>query len=350
MTREQPERESRRPLRIPVPELRDRLMAAFINCGLSPDAAAHSAEALVEAECAGKPSHGLIRFDFVNSHTRLKQPGPVVICASGPCQLAVDGNRHMGYHPGRLALERGCDIASQTGLCLVAIRNIGHSGMLAFYARRIALKGYWGMVFGHCTPLMAPHGGSRPVLGTNPLALGLPRAEGSPLVIDLSPAATTFGAVSVAAQSGTSLPEGVALDGAGRPSADPAAVMDGGALLPAGGHKGSALALMVQLLCGALGGAAALPEKSMDYGLCFLIIRPDLFRPGDETAAGVETILTAVRACPPLDGFESVRVPGERSSKAIDEALRHGLDVDAGLWERISGLAGRSDCKNHNEV
>jgi LDH2 family malate/lactate/ureidoglycolate dehydrogenase len=136
MTRKQPERESRRTIRISVPELQDQLTAAFLKCGLSAEAATHSAEALVEAECAGKPSHGLIRIDFVNSHTLLKQPGPVTIGASGPCHLAVDGNRHMGYHPGVLALERGCDIASKTGLCLVAIHNIGHSGMLAFYAHR----------------------------------------------------------------------------------------------------------------------------------------------------------------------------------------------------------------------
>jgi LDH2 family malate/lactate/ureidoglycolate dehydrogenase len=322
--------------------LQDQLTAAFLKCGLSAEAATHSAEALVEAECAGKPSHGLIRIDFVNSHTRLKQPGTVAISASGPCHLAVDGNRHMGYHPGVLALERGCDLASQTGLCLVAIHNIGHSGMLAFYARRIARKGYWGMVFGHCTALMAPHGGSSPVLGTNPLALGIPWGEGAPLAIDLSPAATTFGAVSVAAQNGSSLPEGSALDGAGRPSIDPVAVLDGGTLLPAGGHKGSALALMVQLLCGALAGAAPLPEKSTDYGLCFIIIRPDLFRPVGETTAAVDAILAAVRSCPPLDGHEAVRVPGEHSSQAIAEALQHGVEVDSGTWEKILGLAGRS--------
>jgi LDH2 family malate/lactate/ureidoglycolate dehydrogenase len=338
----QPEPNPRPTIRISVNELQDRLIAAFINDGLPVDAATHSAEALVEAECAGKSSHGLIRLDFVSSHTRLKQPGPVVFGGSGPCHLAVDGNRHMGYHPGVLALERGCDIASQTGLCLVAIRNIGHSGMLAFYARRIARKGYWGMVFGHCTALMAPHGGSRSIFGTNPLALGIPGGEGAPLAIDFSPAATTFGAVTVAAQTGCSLPEGLALDGAGRPSVDPAAVMDGGALLPAGGHKGSALALMVQLLCGALGGAGPLPAKSTDYGLCFLIIRPDLFRPAGETATAVDTILAAVSGCPPLVGHAAVRVPGEQSSRAIAAALQHGLDVDRGLWEKLLDLAGRS--------
>jgi LDH2 family malate/lactate/ureidoglycolate dehydrogenase len=118
--------------------------------------------------------------------------------------------------------------------------------------------------------------------------------------------------------------------------------MDGGALLPAGGHKGSALALIVQLLCGALAGAAPLPEKSTDYGLSFIIIRPDLFRPDGETNAAVDTILAAVSGCPPLAGHESVRVPGEHSSRAIAEALQHGVDVDSGTWEKILDLVGRS--------
>lgn len=314
-------------------ELHSRMTAAFTRSGLSPEASRHAADSLTEAECAGKTTHGLVRVEYVCRETEKKKPGAVVVDREGPCFLGIDGARHMAYHPGIIGIERGTEAAGKSGLCLVGIRNCGHSGMLGFFARRIARKGFWGLVMSHCMPLMAPHGGGKAVLGTNPIALGVPRKNGSPLVIDFSPAATTFGAVTVAKASGTEIPPGTALDREGRPTTNPASVMDGGTLLPAAGHKGSALALMIQLLCGPLAGAASLPERAADYGLLFLIISPGIFRDPDLTDAGVESVLAAVAGCPPAEGFDSVRLPGEESARAIREAERNGLIVDKKLWE-----------------
>ncbi len=323
-----------------VPELHSRMRAAFTRAGLPAEAAGAAADSLTEAECAGKKTHGLVRVDYVCDETIKKKPGAVSVYREGPSFLGIDGARHMAYHPGLVAVARGVETARSSGLCLAGVRNCGHSGMLGFFVRRIAREGLWGLAAAHCMPLMAPHGGGRAVLGTNPVALGLPRAGAGPLVVDFSPAATTFGAVSVARASGKTIPRDSALDREGRPTTDPAAVMDGGTLLPAAGHKGSALALMVQLLCGPLMGAAAVPEKAADYGLLLLMIDPGLLHPAARTGEAVEAVLSAVLACPPGDGFQSVRLPGEKAAAALERAERDGIFVDKKLWARAGVLAG----------
>jgi LDH2 family malate/lactate/ureidoglycolate dehydrogenase len=330
-------------IHVTAAELHARMTSAFVRSGLSPEAARAAADSLAEAECAGKKSHGLVRVEYVCDETEMKKPVAVSVYTEGPCFLGIDGGRHMAYHPGVIAVGKGARIAKASGLCLAAVRNCGHSGMLGFFARRIAREGLWGLAAAHCMPLLAPHGGGKAVLGTNPVALGVPRRNGAPLVIDFSPAATTFGAVSVARAAGKDIPPGTALDREGRPATDPAAVMDGGTLLPAAGSKGSALALMVQLLCGPLIGAAAVPEKAKDYGLLLLMIDPGLFRDSAETDAGVETVLAAVLGCPPAQGSGRVRLPGDASSAAIEAARRDGLDVSRKLWDRAGEFAGLAE-------
>jgi len=316
----------------------DVLTRAFELAGLPTGAAAATAASLSEAEASGKLSHGLIRAPHVVAETLREGPGEVSIQWAGTCALAVDGARHLGYWPGLVAIDEGTAIARDTGLCLAGIRNCRHSGALAWYVREIARRGQWGIALGDSVAKMAPHGGARAVLGTNPLAMGIPRRGTWPLVIDLSPAATTFGAVTVARAAGKTLPEGVGLDAGGRPSTDPAAVMEG-AILPSAGHKGAALALMIQLLAGPLLGADPLPAKGGDYGLTLLMVRPGLFADEASVATKVEILLEAVTQCPPRAGFEAVRLPGEASGQALERARAEGLDVDRLQWERALALA-----------
>ena len=330
----------RNTIHVSADELHSRMRAAFTRAGLSPRAATDAADSLTEAECAGKSSHGLIRVEYVCTETARKKPGTVSIEKKEGCSLGINANRHMAYHPGVIGIEEGCAMAAESGVALVGIHNTSHSGMLGFFARRIAGKGYWGLVMAHCTALMAPHGGGRSVFGTNPIALGVPRVKRAPLIIDFSPAATTYGAVAVARSKARHIREGVALDGRGRPTTDPKAVMDGGTLLPAAEHKGSALALLVQLVCGPLIGASALPDSGTDYGLFFAIIRPDIFQDHAITEREVERVLAAVEDCPPMHGNARVRLPGEQSSRAIQDAKKNGLDVDRQLWEKAGVFAG----------
>ena len=325
----------RNTVHVTVEALREGLSAAFRNAGLSPEAAAHTAASLAEAECCGRSSHGIILSDYVIRETRGQTPKPPVIEADRPSVLRMNGMRHMGYHPGALAADRGVEKARETGLCAVTVRNAIHSGMIGFFARRIANAGMWGLVLAHCCPLVAPHGGKRAVFGTNPIALGVPRSGRTPLVLDFSPAAATWGTIRVAKRDGTDIPPGVGLDRDGNPTTDPDSVLDGGTLLPAAGPKGSATLLLAQLFCGALGASDPIPARAGDYGLMFFIFRPDLFQAGEDVAAAVETICAAVTDCPPAAGFEAVRLPGERANRALADALENGVDVDRAVWERI---------------
>lgn len=326
---------------VTVDELYSTIRAALTRSGLSPEAAEHTADSLSEAECCGKRTHGLIRLENICAETARRQPDQVRVDREGDSFLALDGGRHTGYHPGAVGIRLGAEKAEKAGLCFTGIHNTAHSGMLGFYARRIARAGLWGLVMTHCTPLMAPYGGSKPVFGTNAIALGVPLCGEAPLVVDFSSASLTYGAVMMAQKEGTGIPAGTALDSRGRPTTDPAEVMAGGTLLPAAGVKGSALALMLQLFCGPLTGASPIPARGSDYGLCFLQIRPDLFHRGETTDSGVKQILRAILDCAPAAGHESVCLPGTDSHLALERAWARGLGVDRGLWERGLKLAGR---------
>jgi len=321
-----------------------RVLAACRRAGLGATPATHIADSLAEAESAGRASHGLLRVEYICREAAKLQPTEVTTTVEGPAFLGLDGQRHMGYHPGVIGLQRGVAKAGEAGLCLVGIRNSGHSGMLGFYARRIAAAGCWGLAMAHCCPLMAPHGGGASVFGTNPIALGVPRAGASDdLVIDFSPAAYTYGAVRMDQQLGRQCPPGAALTRDGTPSTDPSAILDGGTLLPAAGPKGSALAMLIQLICGPLLGADAVPAMAGSYGLCFLILRADLFQDANATGAAVEHLVAAVSGCPKAPGFDELRLPGERAAAAIASARSQGLDVDAKLWAAAGRLAAATD-------
>ena len=325
---------------VTVGELSSTIQAALTRSGLTPEAAVHTADSLCEAECCGKRTHGLIRVANICSETARRRPDELRVDREGDSFLALDGGRHTGYHPGAVGIGLGAEKAKKSGLCFTGIHNIGHSGMLGFYARRIARSGLWGLVMTHCTPLMAPYGGSKPVFGTNALALGVPLSGEAPLVVDFSSASLTYGAVMMARNQGTGIPAGTALDKSGQPTTDPAAVLEGGTLLPAAGVKGSALALMLQLFCGPLTGASPIPARGSDYGLCLLQIRPDLFQAGEQTDSGVKQILGAILECAPAAGHESVRLPGTESQLALERARARGLEVDRGLWDTVKELAG----------
>jgi LDH2 family malate/lactate/ureidoglycolate dehydrogenase len=207
------------------------------------------------------------------------------------------------------------------------------SGRSAYYVEMIANAGLIGIHTAGSAPSVAPPGGMRAVLGTNPIAFGLPSSRGA-LVFDMGTSAFMGTDLAYRDRLGEELPEGVAIDGDGYPTRDPAAARRG-ALLPFGGYKGFGLALVVQAL-GLLASAERSPEQ--DDGYLFIVFKPDLLAEPDTFEQQVSELIERVKATPRLPGVSEIRIPGERALRSRERALREGIEIDQLVYEALAAL------------
>jgi LDH2 family malate/lactate/ureidoglycolate dehydrogenase len=249
--------------------------------------------------------------------------------------VLFDGGNQSGmlgmYYATRAVIER----AQAHGLALVAVRNIWMSGRSAYYVEMAARAGLIGIHTVAAPPMVAPLGGARPALGTNPIAFGFP-LDGDPLVIDLGTSAFMGTDLQFRARLGIPLPEGVALDADGNPTTDAAAARRG-ALLPFGGHKGYALALAMHAL-GVLCDTATEGERS---AYLFIAFKPDLFMPLPDYQRTLAAEIAAIKATPRQEGVDEIRIPGERGYRERARLMREGIEIDRRIQDALIMLAER---------
>lgn len=250
--------------------------------------------------------------------------------------------------------------ARRHGVSVGALHGISSTtGAIGYWAREIARAGLVGVVCSQSPELVAPHGSAQALLGTNPVAFGFPRQRpgGSPsaLVIDVATSAMAFYGVVAARAAGARLPEGVAVNAAGRPTTDPAEVSppERGALLPFGGsqgaHKGSALSLAVELLGVLAGGAATDKWAAANWGNLIIAIDPARLGTGDAGtfAARVDAVAARIESAPPIvveGGGGRVLLPGQRGDAEEDACLRAGqAPLDPLVWEALQRAAAAAD-------
>ncbi len=323
--------------RIALEELESRLAGLFRAGGLAAEEAALLAEVLSYAEGSGRRTHGLIRVQTLLRQLAARGHRPGRWLREGPGYALYDGGDGLGYLVAYECARKAAALARQHPLAVVGARGATHTGPIGFFARHCARQGLIALCLANCYPLAAPFGALTAVLGTNPIAVALPREGTEPLLIDLGTTATTFGECRLAIAEGRRLPEGVALDREGQPTTDPAAALESGALLPFGGHKGYALALAVQALTSAFTGASALPPPQGDYGFTIAAVRPDLLVERELYDRQLEKLLAAVKASRPAEPGGEVRLPGERAAAAREQARQEGIEVPEALWREVFG-------------
>jgi LDH2 family malate/lactate/ureidoglycolate dehydrogenase len=220
--------------------------------------------------------------------------------------------------------------------------NSTHFGAAGYYAERLAASGHLGLVMSNAYPKVAAHGGTRPVLGTNPLAFSVPTTDDDGVLGDLSSGAIAGSRVREAIERGELLAEGTALDADGRPTRDPSAMEAGGVMLPAAGPKGYALGLLVELFTSVLGAGAVAgavgsvfdTTAAVGVSHTVLAIRPL----DDDFAARAGGLLELVRTGAGADS--AVRIPGAARSRAAAEAREHGIDLPGDSLRRLRAVAG----------
>lgn len=318
-----------------IADVRATLECVFRAHGATGDEAQLFGDVLIEAELRGRPTHGLSRATGLVRWLDSRSPGRPEIVEERDTLVRINGHDESGYIVAAMMADEAARVAQREGHALVGARNTRHAGMLGYYVTRAAQQNVIALLFADCSPLVAPWGGTQPVLGTNPIAAAFPNKP-HPILIDLGTSATTYGALDHASRTHGKVPPESALDADGRFARDPDAVET---ILPFGRHKGYALGLMVQLLSGVTVGAAAVPENHKDYGLLMLAMRPDLFAPQEHYIKGVREIVRRIKSCPPMEGLLEVLVPGERAFREREQRLAEGIELPEEQWAAIDRLA-----------
>jgi len=326
-------------LKLPIAEATALAVRALVRAGMSADAARIVADHLVDANLCGHEFSSLARIVAIADELKNRPPaGEIRIVRETPCSAVFDGGDNLAYVVSIAAIDKAVEIARRSGIAVIGVRNTWFSGRLAYYVERAARQGFVALHTTNTTARVAPHGGMDRLMGTNPFAMAFP-AEDDPLVIDIGTSTTTWGNVILARTKGEPLPEGVAVDAQGRPTTDPTAALEG-AFLPWGGHRGSGLSLIVQLL-GILGGSAPVVREVGDFGLFFLVMDPEVLMPRDEFCVRVSELRRAVAASRPMAGHTRVRVPGDGSQRLRKERLAAGVvTIDERVYQRIVALCG----------
>src|SRR5713226_9116437 len=309
---------------------------ALRGIGYDTEEARIIADHVIDAALCGYEYSGLAKILNIPEHRRFAQPRQKMRLLHETAVSALyDGGNNNGmvamYHAARATIAK----AAAHGIAIIGVTDSWMSGRSAYFVEMIARADLVAIHTASSGAAVAPHGGTRPVLGTNPIAFAIPSADG-PLVLDMGTSAFMGTDLALRVRLGTPLPEGVAIDRDGRPTRD-AEEARRGALLPFGGHKGFGLGLIVQAF-GLLGGAALVPGN--DDGYVFIAFRPDLLVPLAELRRELGALIARVKAVPRQSGFAEIRIPGEQSARNRERLLREGLEIDRLVYDRLIALAG----------
>jgi LDH2 family malate/lactate/ureidoglycolate dehydrogenase len=315
------------------------MRALLEAAGLEPSAAATVAETLLDTSLRGVDSHGVARLPTYLERLRTgvlnPRPRPSVLRREGAVAV-VDGDQGPGQVAAVFAADVSVQIARELGAAALVVCRSAHFGAAAFYARRAARAGMVALALTNSEPFVIPFGGREPALGTNPIALAAPVAGGI-FDLDLATSQVAVNRIFNARDEGRPIPLGWGVDERGEPTTDAAAVV---AAVPLGGYKGYALAVMVEVLCGALAGAGVRHARDLrDVGHFHLAVDPDRTVGRDRFAAVLGGMLDELRAAPPARGFDEVLAPGDPEVRARAERERSGVPIEPALWARLRALS-----------
>lgn len=331
-------------IRIPYPVLCQKVASALVTAGVSPEMAALESQIMAESDVLGVPSHGVRMLPGLLAALKdgrvTAQPRIQIKRELGATSL-VDGGNGPGRSMSCRAMDDALARARQFGLGACLVMNTTHWGRAHAYAYRAARQGMVGLCSTNAIPTMAGWGATTRVLGNNPLAIGIPRADpDSPVVLDMAMSQAAVGKVGTCLREGTDIPPGWGLDAQGQPSTDAKAIL-GGAVLPFGGHKGAGLAVMLELLTAALSGGSfgheirAGDASGIDphASKLFVALNPEAF--------GGTELLTR-RVADYLGYLDQVAAPftwpGERGWAARDTNLIQGVPLHADIVAQLAEI------------
>ena len=291
--------------------------AIMEGLGCSADTSGIVAGHLVDSSLCGVESHGVMRVLQYGEQIRSGHMNPAAspfVAERDGAFLRVDGGGGHGIPAMGLAFEAATEATRESGMSVTSVTDLGHTGRHGAFAEKAAEAGMVSILVGggnrEIWRQVAPHGGAAAKLPTNPWCVGLPGGDLGPVVMDFATSKMAGGWLYAARSAGAKLPEGCLIDSDGNPTTDPGDYFNGGAILPAAGHKGYAMALAGELIAEALIGPV-----STECNWLLVMIDAGRMAPADTFRARAEAVLEDIRNCPPAPGFDRVEVPGERERR-----------------------------------
>jgi len=351
-TAARPDATEAKPARAAAADLSRFIAEAFVRVGLPADEATEVARLMTEADLTGADAHGVFRLP---QYVRRIQAGGVnpkpriEVHHSGPATALVDGDNGMGHLVMSRAADTAIALARETGVAWVGARRSNHAGTGGLYAEMPVKHGMVGIYAAVANANhMAPWGGSELLLGTNPLAVGIPCGDAPPIILDMATTVISYGTVKKYALQGLTMPPDWVISRVdGKPLTDPKRAGEG-VLLPIGGYKGSGLALILGLLAGPLNRAVFgrdvidfNADQSSETNTGHFIVALDVarFLPLDVFAAEVSRHLDDLRGSERLPGAGPIRMPGDQRAVRRQERAQAGVPIPPPLHEQLDALA-----------
>jgi LDH2 family malate/lactate/ureidoglycolate dehydrogenase len=331
-------------MRVSSQRLSDEIIRVLMAHGASPAQAEATARHMSWCESVGRHNFGIERIPI---HLKRLKAGVL----NGAADIAVDrlssslvrisGGGGFGYAAAERGMAEAITVARETGIGIAGVTESNFFGAGAFYVNMAARAGMIGIAMSNSFPKVVAHGGLMPVLGTNPFAFGAPQKNGDHLLFDMATSALAGSTVREHMEKNTPLPEGLAIDAAGRPITDPAKVSEG-ALLPFGGPKGFGLSLMVEILAGVITGAGVSDGVASMYndftrnggnGHFMLALDIARFMPIETYYARFDALTAMIK-----QSGDKVLLPGEVRWEKLRDAESNGAEVDAARWQALLAM------------
>ncbi|QDU79443.1 putative oxidoreductase YbiC [Polystyrenella longa] len=340
-------------------ELQQITSRLLLAAGADEEEATTVSRSLVEANLYGHDSHGVMRLPFYIDRMQqgiLKQGSRLQILNETPSAILADGGWGFGQVVARDLVNRLIKKAETVGVASGSLKQSAHIGRLGEYAEMATEAGMIALICANnhgAIQRVAPVGGKRPRLGTNPLCIGVPGGEHGAFVLDFGTSATAEGKVRVKKIAGEQIPDGWILDSNGEPTNDPNKLYEDppGSILPMGGlqaYKGFGLAFMIEMIASGLAGApCAQPDAPSPLGNAawFLVISPEKMAGSDHLVQEVRQLEEYVRSVPKIDGVDKITLPGDPERRIHAERKANGIPIDDGNWKAMLDLAEKLNVK-----
>jgi len=330
-------------MNITAEQERSIIMEILTRMNVKEEHAEIVADVTLDANVKGFTSHGLGRFpQYVRGLKAgtISTDDDIEIEKETPAMALINGNHIFGHVVAYKAMEIAIQKAKETGIAIVGVHDSNHFGVAGYYSDMAVMEDMIGVVIANTEPAVAPIGGKEPILGTNPIAIGIPSNKHYASV-DMATSASARGKLLEAVRKGQKIPENVALDAEGNPTIDPEAALRG-SILPFGAHKGYALAFMIEILAGPLVRAAsgkavtgtANPEEMCTKGDLIMAIDPSKFVDIDEFKEDVDKFIAEIKG-----SGENIFIPGDMEVRNINKAREEGLPIDDVLYNQLKETA-----------
>lgn len=328
----------------------------ILKCvGVKEDYAKIVADNLILANLRGVDSHGVARLPtYVERVVRgyINPQAPIKIVREHGATALIDARNNFGQVAAMRATNLVAEKVGKFGVSCVGVKNANHFGMAAHYALKLTERKLIGIVLANSPPAIAPWGGKKPMLGTNPVCIGFPVGKGDSIILDMAISTVARGKIRLAALKGEKLPEGWAFDENGKPTTDPVAALRG-TLTPIGGPKGYGLALSLDVLCGLVTGSSYLQNvKALDdfsgySGTGFFIEAIDIesFITYEEYEEKILEYINEVKNCPKREGVNEIFLPGEIEKREMKCRLKNGIPLDQEVLTALKKLGEKFGVK-----